>query len=357
MALLGGVRRRGRHRSDATQSGKPLGGVSCKPSLRAIGLVNGGGGHVMPPVLGLLHRLFTLPLLHLISGIAADSADRAGAALGVLCFHLGLRRRVVSANLARALGLSGPRRRAIARRSYATMGANFLNVWTFGHPAGPEAGVEWMAPSWVAQLQRRHPGRVMLTLHLGAWDVAGHAGATLSGKVLVYAKAQHDPLLDDELNRARTRAGMEVIFARHGDRTAAVTALRAVRAGRTLGLLADQMPGAQEGVPAWFLGVATSCHGGPAVFARRGGVPVVPGFCLRRAAGRYAMFYGRPLPSYADDSALIQAGMDRLSAIIAAFPGQYFWHHRRFKRPVELPARAVEPWRVRGLRLLVDQEH
>jgi lauroyl/myristoyl acyltransferase len=46
--------------------------------------------------------------------------------------------------------------------------------------------------------------------------------------------------------------------------------------------------------------------------------------------------------------------MDRLSAIIAAFPGQYFWHHRRFKRPLELPRRAEEPWRVHGLRLLVE---
>jgi KDO2-lipid IV(A) lauroyltransferase len=309
----------------------------------------------MPPVLGLLHRLVTLPLIGLIARIPADTADRAGAALGVLCFHLGLRRRVVSGNLGRALGLKGSRRRAVARRSYATMGANFLNVWTFGQAAGPEAGVEWMAPAWVAHLHRHHPGRVMLTLHLGSWDVAGHAGATLSGKVMVYAKAQHDPLLDAELNRARGRAGMEVLFARHGERTAAVTALRALRAGRTLGLLADQMPGAQEGVPAWFLGVPTSCHGGPAVFSRRGGVPVVPGFCLRVAAGRYAMFYGRPLPACADDGALIQAGMDRLSAIIAAFPGQYFWHHRRFKRPIDLPPRPSEPWRTRGLRLLVDR--
>jgi len=326
------------------------------PSWLAIALVNGGDRHVMPPVLGLLHRLFTLPLLRLIAGIGADTADRAGAALGVLMFQLGLRRRVVAANITRALKLTGAQRRAVARRSYATMGANFLNIWTFGSPAGPEAGIRWFNPQWVALMHRRSPGRVMLTLHLGSWDVAGYANSPLEGRVLVYAKAQHDPLLDAELNRARARAGVEVLFARHAERTAAVTALRALRAGRCLGLLADQMPGAQEGVPAWFLGVPTSCQGGPAVFSRRADVPVMPAFCLRLAAGRYGVFYGRPLPRYADDAALIQAGMDRLSAIIAAFPGQYFWHHRRFKRPLELPPRASEPWRTRGLRLLIDQD-
>ena len=53
--------------------------------------------------------------------------------------------------------------------------------------------------------------------------------------------------------------------------------------------------------------------------------------------------------------AAVQHGMDQLSAIIAAFPGQYFWHHRRFKHPVDgLVPRPREPWRTRGLRLLVD---
>lgn len=307
-------------------------------------------------MLGLLHRLLTLPLLGLLSQVAADSADRAGAGLGIFCFHLGLRRRVVSHNLARALGLTGSRRRAIARRSYATMGASFLNVWTFGHSGGPESRVKWFSPQWGRELDRRHPGRVMLTMHLGSWDVAAQAHVALAGAMLVYAKVQHDPLLDAALNRARARAGMTVLFARHGERTAAVTALRALRAGGLLGLLADQLPGGEEGVPAWFLGVATMCHAGPAVFARRAGVPIVPSFCLRLRAGRYKVFCGRPLPPCANDAEMIQAGMDRLSAIIAAFPGQYFWHHRRFKRTIELPRRPEEPWRVRGLRLLAERD-
>src|SRR6185436_12328207 len=118
----------------------------------------------------------------------------------------------------------------------------------------------------------------------------------------------------------------------HGERLGAVTALRGLRRGRSLGLMADQKPNAEEGTPAWFLGVPTLCHRGPAFFAQRAGAAVVPAFCLRTAAGRYRLFVGRALGTDAlPEAALHQLGMDQLSAIIARFPGQYFWHHHRFK--------------------------
>jgi len=306
---------------------------------------------------GVIHRLLLAPLLAAFARVGADAAGRAGAALGVLAFHLGVRRRVVSANLARALGLRGAERRAIARRSFASMGANFVEIWTFGHPdAGPERGIRRLNPRWQELVHRRHPGAVFLALHLGSWDVAGYSIGPLAGRFLVYAKAQRDVALDTLVNRQRALANMDVLFARSGGRTGAVTVMRALRGGRPVGLLADQKPSADEGVPAWFLGQATSCHAGPAFFASRARVPMVPAFCLREGAGRYAVFYGRPIFCVSGEAALAQAGMDRLSAIIAAFPGQYFWHHRRFKRPLTLPPRAREPWRARGLRLLVDRD-
>jgi KDO2-lipid IV(A) lauroyltransferase len=307
-------------------------------------------------VSGVLHRLLLAPLLDALGGVGADAAGRAGAALGVLAFHLGLRRRVVADNLGRALGLRGAARRAIGRRAFASMGANFLELWTFGHPhAGPERGMRRLNPLWQELMHRRHPGAVFLALHLGSWDVAAGSMAAVSGPFLVYAKAQRNAPLDAMVNRQRARAGMDVLLARHGDRTGAVSVLRALRGGRPVGLLADQKPSGDEGRPAWFLGQGTPCHAGPAFFASRAKVPLIPGFCIREGAGRYAVFYGRPIVA-GDEDALLQAGMDRLSAVIAAFPGQYLWHHRRFKRAAAPPPRAVEPWRARGLRLLVDRD-
>src|SRR5262249_1482577 len=145
-----------------------------------------------------------------------------------------------------------------------------------------------------------------------------------------------------------------VLMARHGDRTSAVTVMRALRDGCSLGLMADQKPADEESEPAFFLGRPTNCHRGPAFFAARAGAALVPGFCVRTRAGVSALFVGRPLEPRAG-ARLTQGVMDWYSAMIAAFPGQYFWHHKRFTgTPPVLAPRAVEPWRARGLRLLVE---
>src|SRR5476651_1084555 len=144
-----------------------------------------------------LQRLLVVPVLSALGGLAADTACRLGAALGVLAFHLGVRRGVVRDGLARALGLGGPRRRAVARRSYATMGANFVELWTIGRGAGsPEEGVRFFNPRWQALVQRRWPGAVYLTLHLGSWDMGANAVRRGADRLLVYAKAQHNALID-----------------------------------------------------------------------------------------------------------------------------------------------------------------
>ena len=96
-----------------------------------------------------------------------------------------------------------------------------------------------------------------------------------------YAKAQHNPAVDAQLNRCREVSGAEVLLTRQGDRTGAVTVLKALRTGGAVGLLADQRPRTSEGEAATFLGVPTWCHPGPAFFAQRAKVWLVPAFALR----------------------------------------------------------------------------
>jgi KDO2-lipid IV(A) lauroyltransferase len=303
----------------------------------------------------MLNRLFVLPLLRALNLLAADTASRIGGSLGILVFHIGIRRRVASACVATALGLRGRTRRAVVRRSYASMGASFLELWSVGGVDGMERHLTFFAPNWQHQVLNRHPGCILLSPHLGNWDLGGNAIRRFLPRFIGYAKAQHNPQVDDLVNHQRLRAGIEVLFAEHGERATAVQALRALRLGVPLGLMADQGPGSREGEVAYFLGVPTYCHSGPGFFAKRAPAPIVPCMCLRLRAGRFAMFIGRPL--FAGDytqNQLVQAAMDLLGVMIARFPGQYFWQHRRFKNHLDLPARAVEPWRSGGLRLLAE---
>jgi KDO2-lipid IV(A) lauroyltransferase len=229
------------------------------------------------------------------------------------------------------------------------MGAQFLGLPSLRPDADGVFRVAWLTPRALARLRQDHaaPAPICLTLHHGNWDAIGGAVAGLWGEAVVYATAQHDPAADALVNAHRARLGMRVLFV--GDRQAPVLGLRAVRSGSPLGLLADQGPPPRRGVPVRFLGQPTYGHSGPVFFAKRAGAALVPFVCIRRRAGRFVALAGRPLDLVGEELAAVQRGMDALSAIIARFPGQYFWQHRRFKYVSSAPPRAVEPWR-RGLR-------
>jgi KDO2-lipid IV(A) lauroyltransferase len=303
-----------------------------------------------PTMPAMLNRLLVPPLLGLFRRLAADTVSRVGGSLGILVFHLGIRRRVASRTMAEGLQATGWRRRDLIRRSYASMGASFLELWAIGGVDGPERHVRIINPAWLQLLLARSPSYIFLTGHLGNWEMGAHSVALLR-PFIAYAKAQHNAVIDQLANRQRGALGIEVRHAEHGARTAAARIMRALRTGCMLGLMADQAPGSREGQPGYFLGIPTFCFPGPAFFAQRAGVPVVASCCLRRRAGRFAVFLGRPLlPAEIPERVLHQVGMDLLSALIARFPSQYFWQHRRFKDHLDLPPRAEEPWRRYGLR-------
>jgi lauroyl/myristoyl acyltransferase len=301
----------------------------------------------------MLNRWLILPLLRALSYLAVDTASRVGGSLGVLTFHLGVRRRVASDCIAQSLGIRGPQRRAIVRRSYASMGASFIELWTIGGVDGGEKHLALPNETWLRHCMTTTPGCVFLTPHLGNWDLGAHGLARHVPRLFAYAKAQHNPAVDQAANAQRAKAGITVLLTQRGDRTTAVQVMRALRQGTPVGLMADQGPPPEQGVAAVFMGVETYCHSGPGFFAKRANAPIIPGLCVRRRAGEFALIIGRPLPASAgDEQQLVQASMDLLAAMIAAVPGQHFWQHKRFKNHLGIARRSVEPWRVHGFSLL-----
>ena len=292
-------------------------------------------------------HFFSAMLVAVLQSLTSPTATRLGAWLGVVAFHFGIRRHLVREILGLTLGLRGPERRRIARQSYATMGANFIEIWTAGGPDGIERHVEMANPVWTRALQARHPGIVMATAHLGSWDAALIGSRRCFTRVLAYAKAQHNALVDKRLNVCRQITGAEILLTRQGDRTGAVTVIRALRSGGVVGLLGDQRPRKEEADAGVFLGQPAGCHPGAAFFAQRAGVVVVPGFAVRVRSGLTRVYILRPFRlDGLSPAAATQRVMDVLSACIAAFPGQYFWHHRRFSDvPETTPADADPGWR------------
>lgn len=289
--------------------------------------------------------------VRLLNHLSHDTATRVGAALGLAAFHLGLRRATVRRLLGETLGLRGTERRRLARQAYATMGANFLEVWTIGGPDGLEHHCRVLNPGWLQYLQKRHHGLIFVTPHLGNWEAEAIAAKPYLPRVMVYAKEQSEGV-DRVLTACRSLTGVEVHLARRGNRTSALSVLRVLRDRGALGLTADQRPFRGEGVAAEFLGKPAWCHASPAFYAQRLKLPVIPAFALRSRTGDNVVFIGRPVDlTGLDEAAATGRVMDLMSAAVAAFPGQYFWHHERFRRaPPEAPA-GNPRWRT-GLRFL-----
>jgi KDO2-lipid IV(A) lauroyltransferase len=141
-----------------------------------------------------------------------------------------------------------------------------------------------------------------------------------------------NPLFDGYLTETRQRIGMSVIH----DADAVRRAPRAMRENHAVAFLVDQ--GAVGLASTWvpFFGRYAKTPRGPAVFALRLGAPVIFGAALRQPDGRYVIGFEEVKVEPTGDR---EADVDRIVADYTATlerwvrraPGQYFWHHRRWK--------------------------
>lgn len=278
--------------------------------------------------------------------LAARALDRVvgprvssalAALLGRFAYRvLRIRRRVVENHLRQAFPERGDgwiRRTAAA--SYAHLGREGMSMLRLSR-LGPEDVVRSTGVDGLDALReavQAGRGVILVTGHVGNWEIGGAALAARGVPLDVVARRQGNPLFDRLLNRARERLGMRVIeFSR-----ATRESLRSLRAGRAVALVADQ-DARRSGIFVPFLGRPASTFRGPAVLALRSGAPVFIGTAMRRSDGGYDVRIRRVRdPAAGDPEArareLTAAYSAGLEAVVRSDPAQYLWHHRRWKTP------------------------
>ncbi|MBT8337090.1 MAG: lysophospholipid acyltransferase family protein [Gemmatimonadetes bacterium] len=247
-----------------------------------------------------------------------------------------IRRRVVAANLALAFPERDARwRRAVARGSYRHLGREAVAMFRLGSRTREwvEAATEVEGLEPLASAVSAGRGGIVVTGHLGSWEMGGAAIAVRGMPVDAVALVQANPLFDRDLVATRERLGMSVV--RRGDASRAV--LRSLRAGRVPALVADQNArNAPLFVP--FFGVAAATFRGPALFALRSGAPLFVGLCVRssRRPQRYRVVIREVSVPLTDDleadvARLTEAWVAALEQGVRRDPEQYFWQHKRWK--------------------------
>lgn len=176
-------------------------------------------------------------------------------------------------------------------------------------------------------------GVLLLTAHLGNWELGGAAIAAHGVPLDVVGKGTANPRFQEDLFHARQSLGMRVIEM--SDAARAVP--RSLGDGRVTALLWDQNAH-RGGVFVPFFGLPASTARGPALFAARAAA-VFFAVALRDpgAEARYTITFQRlpfapsddPEADVRDLAAAYGAALERA---VRGAPEQYFWPHRRWKR-------------------------
>lgn len=280
----------------------------------------------------------------LASSLPEGLAARAGALLGWFAGSvLRIRRKEVDRHLAWAFPEWTPAERArMARRSYRHLGRESTVLFRFGKWSRADIlkriDVVGLDPL-MACLDSR-TGALVLSGHIGNWEVGGAVLAAHGIRVEVVAKGMANRDFERELFATRKRLGVSVMEMSEASRKVP----RSLRSGRVVAIAGDQNAH-RNGVFVPFFGRPAATARGAAMFAIRTGAPVFVGFSIREPgrSHRYTLtlqrlHYAVTGDLEADIEAFTAHYMTKVEAAVRERPDQYFWQHKRWKtRPPQEP--------------------
>lgn len=261
------------------------------------------------------------------------SAQSFGRGLGALGWHLSRReRRRALGHLALALPETGEaERRRLARSCFRHHGMNVAECLHLlaRPPAEVVRHVEVEGWDEVERLRREGRPILLLTAHLGNWELLGPVVANRGIRLWAVVRGLDDPVLGEVLTRLRRHFGSQVI--ERGSRIAARQLLEALRGGGALCMLIDQDIQV-EGVWVPFFGRDAYTPVGAAKVALRRGAAVVPAFLERLPDGSHRARFRPPLELPADAAAATAAMTAIIESEVRRRPEQWVWMHRRWRR-------------------------
>ncbi|MGD0903259.1 MAG: lysophospholipid acyltransferase family protein [Terracidiphilus sp.] len=268
----------------------------------------------------------------------------AGGLAFAAYWSFGRLRRVGMRNLELALPkLSRGERRRILSGVYRHLGWQLVEFCRMARYT-PENTRGWMRTEGLDHYlaaQARGKGVLIVTGHLGAWELSGFYHSLMGHTMSVVIRPLDNRRLDAFVNDNRCLHGNRVIDKDDFGRGL----LLAMRARQTVAILMDTNMTPPQGEFVKFFGIDACTGTGLAHIARKTGAAVLPGFMLwEPAERRYVLHFGPQIeiPRTDDTAADILAATQLCTSVIEAwirrYPDQWLWIHRRWKtRPPGQP--------------------
>jgi tetraacyldisaccharide 4'-kinase len=271
-----------------------------------------------------------------------------GRGLGRLLADLDRRHvRVALDNLAQAFPhWDAARRLRTAREVYAHFGQVLVELfWLPGRGRDEVLSlVEVEGREHVESAMAAGRGALLVTAHIGNWELHGLAHGWTFGPIGVVARPLDNPRLDRRLCALRTAGGNAVIYKRH----ALAQMLRTLRGGGGLAILVDQNVQEKDGIFVDFFGRPAATTTVAAALALKTGCALVPCHTELRPDGRYRVVYDPPVvprPAAQREAEILRLTQELTRVIegwVREVPEQWLWVHRRWK--TQPPAAgSVEP--------------
>jgi len=188
------------------------------------------------------------------------------------------------------------------------------------------------------EAQRRGKGVLVLTGHIGAWELSSYAHALYGYPLHYMARPVDNERVDALVNQYRREAGNIPIFKNESARMM----LKVLKEGGTIGILADQNTLPTEGVFVDFFGMLACTTTGIARVALHTDAAVVPGYAVwDEKAGKYRLRF-EPAVELKRSGDVERDVIDNtqrftkaIEDIVRAYPEQWVWVHARWKQRPE----------------------
>lgn len=267
--------------------------------------------------------------------LSPAGARRVGARLGDL-IRVGLpkRRRIALRNLELALPEAAERdRRRIARGAFRTMGAAVCDAIASRRLDEVEFCRRLSLENWseLARAESRGRGVIVISAHIGFWEIAAQAIGLYRGTFHVVGRPLDNPLLQHELEPIRKRFGNEML----PKRGAARATMKVLKERGRVGVVIDQRVRPDEGAMIPFFGRPARSSPLASQLSLRFDAPIVPVFAYPEPHGRYRVAVREILepPSSADEVPdHARRCLEVIEREIRRRPELWLWMHDRWKQ-------------------------
>ncbi len=256
---------------------------------------------------------------------------RLGALLGRLIYALsGAYAARMRENLQQAgFSLDDEAGRKLLSASVAEAGKAITELpWVWGRSYEEVLGsvLECQGLEYVEAAQARGKGTIILTPHLGCFEIVGLYVAKHMPFTLLY-RTPKLRWLEDVMRNGRERGLAKLAKA---DMSGVRLLFKALKRGEAIGILPDQAPSRGEGEWADFFGRPAYTMTLVGRLAQSSGATVLLVSAQRQGKGYVIRFEPLALDFEQSVPLQINAALERL---IHAFPAQYLWSYNRYKVP------------------------